>query len=73
MNSKYIAKAHNMLACTRLAIDECIALMQGADGAYADALYKELENHKKIRDALLEMLTPDPQDNLEEDYADSGD
>jgi hypothetical protein len=56
MDSKYIAKAHNMLACTRLSIDECIALMQGAEGAYADALYKELEHLGVIRDALVEML-----------------
>lgn len=69
----HLAKAHNMLACTRAAIDECIFLLQGADDEEAEALYKELVKLTTIRSALLEMLAHDPKDSLEEDYADSGD
>lgn len=65
MNPKHLAKAHNKLACTRAAIDQCIALMQGADDEEADALYKELQYLAKIRDALIEMLEEDKANELQ--------
>jgi hypothetical protein len=62
----YRDKAHNMLQCTRQAMNECIALMD--DYAYDDderePLYKDLYHLSIIRAALIEMLEADKNDGF---------